>query len=321
MAEFGWYPKDVPAYRADTRHLSCLEHGAYGLLLDEYYLTRRPLPDNDRALANICLLPLADWLAIAPTIRAFFRLKGDALHQKKADKVLDAQDLRARNRSESAQKAAVIRHSKNKELDAGRMPDACATPADAMRGDARGTGTGRKKVDPPSGEGPAAPSPSPEEIFATFNEVAARIGLPIAAKLTPQRRSQINARLKEHGGHGWQRAFDKLVESPFLRGENDRHWRADIDFVVRPGKFTKLIEGGYDRHGAAQSDMLAAVLTQVSEEIDNGIGADVQNGQRAHSRPNGAYLEPPATPTGQGAARSLDENVHSGHRRAKPDRG
>lgn len=143
LGALDWYPRDVAAYRADTLHLTTLEHGAYSLLLDEYYLSRRPLPDNDRALANIARLTLAEWLQIAPTIRAFFWVKRGLLHQARADRELDLQDRRSQNRSKKAKKAAAIRHRKNNDLLANALlGDATETETkteDSIREEKRGS--------------------------------------------------------------------------------------------------------------------------------------------------------------------------------------
>jgi hypothetical protein len=40
--------------------------------------------------------------------------------------------------------------------------------------------------------------------------------------------------------------MDALERSAFCRGENDRGWRADFDFLLQPKSFTKLLEGAYD---------------------------------------------------------------------------
>ena len=32
---------------------------------------------------------------------------------------------------------------------------------------------------------------------------------------------------------------------PFLIGENDKGWMADLDFILRPDKVTKITEGSY----------------------------------------------------------------------------
>jgi uncharacterized protein YdaU (DUF1376 family) len=116
-----WYPHHIDAYRRKTRHLSTLEHGAYRLLMDEYMADRRPLPNDDRALAGIVKLPLLEWLIIAPTIRAFFRKRGDFLHHDRCDQELDAQDAKSKRATDKARKAATIRHSKINTLAATSM--------------------------------------------------------------------------------------------------------------------------------------------------------------------------------------------------------
>lgn len=93
-----------------------------------------------------------------------------------------------------------------------------------------------------------APSPRlrPEHVVEAWNEMASRCGLPRIAKLTPQRRRQLLARLRQNTIEEFTEAILAIERSPFLRGENDRGWRADFDFLLQPKSFTKLIEGSYD---------------------------------------------------------------------------
>lgn len=149
-----WYAHDIVLYRTDTQHLTTLEHGAYRLLLDEYYLTRMPLPADDRALANIARLTFDDWMKISATIRRFFRKRGNKLHQKRCDITLDAEDNRTQKRTEHAQKAANARHNKNKALRAsgkseqgGALHVQCPTvPDDATRPDQTGDVSERDSI-------------------------------------------------------------------------------------------------------------------------------------------------------------------------------
>ena len=85
------------------------------------------------------------------------------------------------------------------------------------------------------------------EAFDLYNATASQLGLAQASHLTPGRKQKLKARLREHGGlEAWRRALVNLSTSAFLRGENDRQWRPNLDFLLAAASFTKLIEGTYN---------------------------------------------------------------------------
>lgn len=49
-----YYKRFMGDYAKDTAHLSLIEHGAYTLLLDHYYATEQPLPEDYASLYRIC---------------------------------------------------------------------------------------------------------------------------------------------------------------------------------------------------------------------------------------------------------------------------
>lgn len=68
-----WYPRYPGDYSRDTRSLSLSEHGAYTLLLDELYVTRKPLPKDIMQLHRICNAHgPAEQAAVASVIQRFF---------------------------------------------------------------------------------------------------------------------------------------------------------------------------------------------------------------------------------------------------------
>jgi hypothetical protein len=112
-----------------------------------------------------------------------------------------------------------------------------------------------KKYTPPltpqSGDMSADADPSAKpltksEILEAWAQRMVPLGFPAVAKMTGQRDRQLRARLKDSTLEEWQRAMDALERSAFCRGENDRGWRADFDFLLQPKSFTKLLEGAYD---------------------------------------------------------------------------
>jgi hypothetical protein len=90
------------------------------------------------------------------------------------------------------------------------------------------------------------------EAVRLYNETAEQVGLPQCQSLTKARRGQLQQRLSECGGiEGWKIALAKARDSPLCRGDNDRGWKADFDFLVQAKSFTRLMEGAYDRKQGA----------------------------------------------------------------------
>lgn len=82
--------------------------------------------------------------------------------------------------------------------------------------------------------------------FADYNEMAQSVGLPLCAKRTKGRVQAVRARLREHGLGVWREALARVAASPHCTGQNDRGWRADLDFIATASKFVNIIEGRYD---------------------------------------------------------------------------
>jgi hypothetical protein len=106
-----------------------------------------------------------------------------------------------------------------------------------------------KKAKPPKtnlGRGEAL------QAFEAYNDMALRCGLPQASKMTPDRERKIVARLKDYGLDGWHTAIANVEKSPFLTGQNERGWRASLDFLLQPNSFSKTHDGGYGDGRKAQ---------------------------------------------------------------------
>lgn len=64
-------PLHIPDYRADTGHLSTLEHGAYLLLIMHYWM-KGGLPDDDARLARITGMDPQQWSEAKPALELLF---------------------------------------------------------------------------------------------------------------------------------------------------------------------------------------------------------------------------------------------------------
>lgn len=89
-----------------------------------------------------------------------------------------------------------------------------------------------------------------------INSVLKRFSLPEVLKLTEERKTKLNARVKDCGG------FEEflgqmevaLSNSSWLRGDNARGWRANFDFFLQKSSWQKVIEGSYADGNKTQSD-------------------------------------------------------------------
>ena len=77
------------------------------------------------------------------------------------------------------------------------------------------------------------------EVQRTYDFFIEKFGKnPKTYKLTPARTAKIKARLKDAGEDMVRQAIEKTAASPFHQGDNERGWKADLDFIV--GSYEKL---------------------------------------------------------------------------------
>lgn len=234
-----WYKRCGADFIHGTMMLTLEEKGAYSLCLDLIYDRGGPIPDDARWLSGVCGVSIRKWNSIRARLIELGKLASghDMLSNARADLELVSAALSSRERAESGAKGGRKRAANAatpKEING--IAQAELKPIEEIREE--------KIISEPNGSSPAL---SPEHVLETWNEVAERSGFP-KARLTPARRKQCQARIRgsPDAVKDFTAAFSALERSAFLRGENDRGWRADIDFFLQPKSFNKLIEGSYD---------------------------------------------------------------------------
>lgn len=70
--------------------------------------------------------------------------------------------------------------------------------------------------------------------------------LPKISKLTDIRIKAINKITKKYSCEEIITVLDNANNSEFLKGNNDRGWKANIDFILREDKFVSILEGRYN---------------------------------------------------------------------------
>lgn len=73
-------------------------------------------------------------------------------------------------------------------------------------------------------------------------------------KLTDQRKGFIRARFAEYGIEKITTVLRTAGESEFLNGHNEKVWKADFEWLMRPNNFIKVLEGKY--HNRTKADVM-----------------------------------------------------------------
>jgi hypothetical protein len=89
------------------------------------------------------------------------------------------------------------------------------------------------------------------EIIDFFNETC--VSLP-SVKLTPKRRGNIRARIREHSLPEVYEMIENASASSFLAGQNRRDWQATFDWLFRPNNFVKVLEGNFKDKNHSEQD-------------------------------------------------------------------
>jgi len=100
-----WYKRFPADFLVKTRHLSLQESGAYNALLDHYYTTERPLPDDPDELYRIANAhSVSEKRAVERIAASFFVSNGSGkLHNKRCDEEIG----RAKHVSEQRRIAGI----------------------------------------------------------------------------------------------------------------------------------------------------------------------------------------------------------------------
>ena len=102
-----------------------------------------------------------------------------------------------------------------------------------------------KKKTRDSSESPSSSSSKQvDEFISLYHDVCK--SLPKVRILTDKRKKAIKTLLSKISLEEIKEAFEIIEKTPFLKGDNDRGWKPNIDFLVRHDNIVKILEGFYD---------------------------------------------------------------------------
>jgi uncharacterized protein YdaU (DUF1376 family) len=188
-----WMPLYVADYLGDTGRLSTEQHGAYLLIIMDYWVNGPP-PDDDDVLASITRLEVKTWKRHRRSIERLFRIEHDVWRHKRVDAELErAGELVEQRRAAGKASAEARARKREGQREAQRKGNerstsvATSVATSVPTGEAtEGQRNGRPLPLPVTIEPIPIPIPDSEPARAGlpdgFDQVVAAAGLRITAR-------------------------------------------------------------------------------------------------------------------------------------------
>lgn len=243
MSQRPWFPLYVAEYRADTHALTLEEHGAYLLLLMHAWSNDGIVPADGKRRNRILGVHHHRGRLLWQELERYFVKLPEGYRSKRLDKEI----AKALEISEKRRQAVETRYATNAPTNEPTnvdTPTPTPTPTDID------LLTNVSSGEPPRKNGGGTPfPPTPfEKIQTDYNSLASEVGLPQCRLLTATRKKHIAARWREYPDlESWTNFWGYVKAQPFLSGQNDRGWRCDIEWLMKPNNFAKVLEGSYIR--------------------------------------------------------------------------
>ena len=112
-----------------------------------------------------------------------------------------------------------------------------------------------------------------DEVVKLYKDKLSKLPQPI--KITAKRKASINARIKEYSLDEVKEVISIVANSPFLTGNNDRNWKADIDWIFNASNFIKIKELKYN----IKEDIPMKKEKQTTGQKANYVGYEEEYGE------------------------------------------
>jgi uncharacterized protein YdaU (DUF1376 family) len=101
----------VADYLADTAHLTAAQHGAYLLLIFNYWQRGKPLNNSNERLANVARMSNEEWICARPILEEFFEVDGDEWMHMRIEHDLHTVNSKSGKASKAGKASAARRSS------------------------------------------------------------------------------------------------------------------------------------------------------------------------------------------------------------------
>ena len=150
---------------------------------------------------------------------------------------------------------------------------------------------------PPTGDIPPTPRQLAERYVAIWRDELGIVGIEVPRKINPGRIRAVGLRHRdEFEGDiaNWRRHCQSIRGSPFLIGENDRGWKANFDWALKPESILKVQENRYDgrpSENGGLSRRQVGPATGIAEGFARAIARELGEGGGGDFPPSVPLLE------------------------------
>jgi len=267
MAALPYMQLYVADYLADTPHLTTEEHGAYLLLLFSYWQTGKPLR-IDR-LAHTARLSSERWTSVERSLNEFFKEVDGVWIHLRVEKDLEKVAAKSGKNSEAGKASAVSRALAKQQLErlaaegnSANVGTSVERPlSERLTIEDTDTDTDTDTEDQnhlsSSLDGGKKPKRTKkiddtpyQEILNCYMDICG--GKFLGAEVLNDKRKKNIKRtydlivrdqqpFKDRGIDFWQKYFTRCVTNRHWCGDNDRGWKADLEFVTREVNVLKVL--------------------------------------------------------------------------------
>jgi uncharacterized protein YdaU (DUF1376 family) len=254
-----YYKRNIGDYAKKTGRLTMLQHGAYTLLIDSCY-DRETFPTLDEAIEWTWASSTEEIEAVTFVLKKFFVLQDGAFVQNRIREELE----NYHNNSETNKRIALEREAKRRENRTKR--EQFVNEAPPNQEPITINQEPNISICPPSGEpelGNGLPKCNHQAVIDLYHK-----NLPTLRKIeiwNDARKGYLRQRWREVAEElakekdiqvsdileWWSDFFNHIGQSKFLTGrvsdKSGRAFTADLEWILKPSNFAKIIEGKY--HG------------------------------------------------------------------------
>lgn len=236
-----YYKRHLGDYAKDTKHLTLAEHGAFTVLLDYYYATEKPIPDDRcERIANA----YADYerVAVRAVLSEFFTLTDSGWVNKRADRVIGESEAKSLKAKESAD-------ARWNKTDSERNANASKTH-DERNASHKPLATSHKEATP------IVPNGDESAILSAYHSILPKC--QVIAVLNDKRRKRVKSAVKlaktvcaSQGwpydpADFWPAYFTECASDPWMRGEvanpKNESWRQNLDVLLAEDRFAGIMD-------------------------------------------------------------------------------